>query len=55
MDETRDQFLKTTLVSRTLPVTGLVSCSASQRSIAALQRTYRQGRYEDTPFCVFFW
>lgn len=36
-DDTRDQFLKTTLVSRTLPVTGLVSCSDNQRSMAALQ------------------
>ncbi len=36
MEETRDQFLKTTFVSRTCPVTGLVSCSDSQRSIAAL-------------------
>jgi len=37
MEETRDQFLNTTFVSRTFPVTGLVSCSDSQRSIAALR------------------
>lgn len=36
IEETRDQFLKTTFVSRTFPVTGLVSCSDSHRSIATL-------------------
>lgn len=38
-EETRDQFLKTILVSRIFPVTGLVSCSDSQRSMAALCAT----------------
>lgn len=42
-EDTRDQFLKTTLVSRALPVTGLVSCSDSQRSIAALHRKEKSG------------
>lgn len=38
LGERSDQFLKTTLVSRTFPVTGLVSWSDSQRSIAALKK-----------------
>lgn len=35
-EEISDQFLKTTLVSNNFPVTGLVSCSDNQRSIASL-------------------
>lgn len=39
VEDTSDQFLKTTLVSKAFPVTGLVSCSDSQRSIASLPDT----------------
>lgn len=49
VEDTSDQFLKTTLVSKTFPVTGLVSCSDSQRSIASLADTMRSAKERRRP------